>query len=43
MPRLRTVLIEDETMFRQLIVSMLGRVPDLEIIGAFGLAITRLK
>ena len=37
MPSLRTVLIEDETMFRQLIVSTLGRVPALEIVGAFGL------
>ena len=34
--KLRTVVIEDETMFRQLIVSTLGTISDVEIVGAFG-------
>ena len=36
MAKLRTVVIEDETMFRQLIVSTLGTISDVEIVGAFG-------
>jgi DNA-binding NarL/FixJ family response regulator len=34
--KLRTVVIEDETMFRQLIVSTLGTIKDVQIVGAFG-------
>jgi len=34
--KLRTVVIEDETMFRQLIISTLGTIRDVEIVGAFG-------
>jgi DNA-binding NarL/FixJ family response regulator len=34
--KLRTVVIEDETMFRQLIVATLGTIHDIEIVGAFG-------
>ena len=34
---LRTVIIEDETMFRQLIFSTLGQVKNLQVIGAFEL------
>ena len=37
MRKLRAVLIEDETMFRQLILLTLGKVKDLQIIGEFGL------
>ncbi len=37
MRKLRAVLIEDETMFRQLILLTLGKVKDLEVIGEFGL------
>ena len=33
MRKLRAVLIEDETMFRQLILLTLGKVKDLEVIG----------
>jgi DNA-binding NarL/FixJ family response regulator len=35
--KLRVVLIEDETMFRQLILLTLGKVKDLQVIGEFGL------
>jgi DNA-binding NarL/FixJ family response regulator len=34
--RVRAVLIEDETMFRQLILLTLGKVKDLQVIGEFG-------
>lgn len=34
--KLRAVLIEDETMFRQLILLTLGKVKDLQVIGEFG-------
>jgi len=34
---LRAVLIEDETMFRQLILLTLGKVKNLQVIGEFGL------
>jgi DNA-binding NarL/FixJ family response regulator len=37
MRKLRAVLIEDETMFRQLILLTLGKVKDLQMIGEFGL------
>ena len=37
MRKLRAVLIEDETMFRQLILLTLGKVKDLQVIGEFGL------
>lgn len=37
MRKLRVVLIEDETMFRQLILLTLGKVKDLQVIGEFGL------
>lgn len=37
MRKIRAVLIEDETMFRQLILLTLGKVADLEIVGEFGL------
>lgn len=37
MPNLRAVLIEDETMFRQLILLTLGKVKGLSVIGEFGL------
>ena len=37
MRKLRAVLIEDETMFRQLILLTLGKVKELEVIGEFGL------
>jgi DNA-binding NarL/FixJ family response regulator len=37
MRKLRAVLIEDETMFRQLILLTLGKVKDLEVVGEFGL------
>ncbi len=37
MRKLRAVLIEDETMFRQLILLTLGKVKDLHVIGEFGL------
>jgi len=37
MRKLRAVLIEDETMFRQLIVLTLAKVKDLQIVGEFGL------
>lgn len=37
MRKIRAVLIEDETMFRQLILLTLGKVKDLEVIGEFGL------
>lgn len=36
MRKLRAVLIEDETMFRQLILLTLGKVKDLQVIGEFG-------
>jgi DNA-binding NarL/FixJ family response regulator len=35
--KIRAVLIEDETMFRQLILLTLGKVKDLQVIGEFGL------
>jgi DNA-binding NarL/FixJ family response regulator len=35
MRKLRAVVIEDETMFRQLIVSTLGAVKNVEVVGAF--------
>jgi DNA-binding NarL/FixJ family response regulator len=34
--KIRAVLIEDETMFRQLILLTLGKVKDLQVIGEFG-------
>jgi DNA-binding NarL/FixJ family response regulator len=37
MRKLRAVLVEDETMFRQLILLTLGKVKDLQVIGEFGL------
>jgi DNA-binding NarL/FixJ family response regulator len=37
MRKLRAVLIEDETMFRQLILLTLAKVKDLQVIGEFGL------
>ncbi len=37
MRKLRAVLIEDETMFRQLILLTLGKVKDLQVIGEYGL------
>ena len=37
MRKLRVVLIEDETMFRQLILLTLGKVQDLQVVGEFGL------
>jgi DNA-binding NarL/FixJ family response regulator len=37
MRKLRAVLIEDETMFRQLILLTLGKVKDLQVVGEFGL------
>lgn len=37
MRKLRAVLIEDETMFRQLILLTLGKVKDLEVIGEYGM------
>jgi DNA-binding NarL/FixJ family response regulator len=36
MRKLRAVLIEDETMFRQLIYLTLGKVKDLQVVGEFG-------
>ena len=33
--KLRTVVVEDETMFRQLVVSTLSRIKDLKILGHF--------
>ena len=36
MRKLRAVLIEDETMFRQLILMTLAKVKDLQVIGEFG-------
>jgi DNA-binding NarL/FixJ family response regulator len=36
MRKIRAVLIEDETMFRQLILLTLGKVKDLQVIGEFG-------
>lgn len=37
MRKLRAVLIEDETMFRQLILLTLGKVKHLQVVGEFGL------
>src|SRR5262245_32273262 len=37
MRKLRAVIIEDETMFRQLILLTLGKVKDLQVVGEFGL------
>jgi DNA-binding NarL/FixJ family response regulator len=37
MRKLRAVLIEDETMFRQLILLTLAKVKDLQVVGEFGL------
>jgi DNA-binding NarL/FixJ family response regulator len=37
MRKLRAVLIEDETMFRQLILLTLGKVKDIQVVGEFGL------
>jgi len=37
MRKLRTVLIEDETMFRQLMLLTLGKVKDVQVLGEFGL------
>lgn len=34
--KIRAVLIEDETMFRQLILLTLGKVKDLQVVGEFG-------
>lgn len=36
MRKIRAVLIEDETMFRQLILLTLGKVKDLQVVGEFG-------
>jgi DNA-binding NarL/FixJ family response regulator len=36
MRKIRAVLIEDETMFRQLIMLTLGKVKDLHVVGEFG-------
>ena len=36
-PKLRTVVIEDETMFRQLILATLGTIRNVEVVGEFGL------
>jgi DNA-binding NarL/FixJ family response regulator len=38
MQKKRVVLIEDETLFRQLIRLTLGKVPDLEVVAEFGTA-----
>ncbi len=35
--KVRAVIIEDETMFRQLILLTLGKVKDLQVIGEFGM------
>lgn len=35
--KIRAVLIEDETMFRQLILLTLGKVKDLQVVGEFGM------
>jgi DNA-binding NarL/FixJ family response regulator len=35
--KIRAVLIEDETMFRQLILMTLGKVKDLQVVGEFGM------
>ncbi|MEX2045045.1 MAG: response regulator transcription factor [Opitutus sp.] len=43
MRKLRAVVIEDETMFRQLIVATLGEVKNLEIIGEFSSGKPALK
>lgn len=37
MRKIRAVLIEDETMFRQLILLALGKVKDLQVVGEYGL------
>src|SRR5882672_3584305 len=37
MQKLRTVIVEDEIMFRELLRSTLARIPDLEIVGEFEL------
>lgn len=37
MRKLRAVVIEDETMFRQLILLTLGKVKDIQVVGEFGL------
>ena len=37
MRKIRAVLIEDETMFRQLILLTLGKVKGLSVVGEFGL------
>lgn len=37
MRKLRTVLIEDETMFRQLMLLTLGKVKDIQVLSEFGL------
>jgi DNA-binding NarL/FixJ family response regulator len=37
MRKIRAVLIEDETMFRQLILLTLGKVKDLHVVGEFGM------
>ena len=37
MRNLRAVLIEDETMFRQLILLTLGKVKGLQVVGEFGM------
>lgn len=37
MRKIRAVLIEDETMFRQLILLTLGKVKDLQVVGEYGL------
>lgn len=36
LPKLRTVVIEDETMFRQLILATLGTIRNVEVVGEFG-------
>jgi DNA-binding NarL/FixJ family response regulator len=43
MRKMRAVLIEDETMFRQLILLTLGKVKDLQVIGEFGLGTPGLE
>ena len=37
MPKIRVVVIEDETMFRQLILLTLAKVKNLQVVGEFGL------
>ena len=43
MRKARAVLIEDETMFLQLILMTLGKLKDLQVVGEFGLGQPGLK